>query len=301
MENRKKLLTNRPQYTGVWLTWLLLLSLVLPATSLAQSILWKSVENGHTLYLMGSIHVLKASHYPLPAAMEQAYNASDVIVFEVDIAESEAPATQQLFLKKGMFQKNQTLRKNISAQTYKELRKHLATIQISPNLFSKMKPPLCAITLTMLEMQRLGFDPKYGLDQYFNDKALQDGKKTVALETIAYQINLFFDQSKKDQELFLKQTLTEMSLLEETMQKMDRAWVTGDAQTLNKVLSESFDEFPEFHERLLLQRNRNWIKTIKTLHRQNKSTLVVVGAAHLVGPESVVDLLEQQGYHFEQL
>ena len=301
MENRKRLLSRPAQKTCHWLICCIILVLCLTGTSVAKSILWKAEQGDHTLYIMGSVHVLKASHYPLAPALEDAYSASDTIAFEVDISESESPATAQLFMNQGMYQNGQILQDNISAQTLKELQQYLATIQISANMFKRMKPPLCAMTISMMEMQRLGFEPKYGLDTYFSKKAQQDGKKMAALETIDFQIKLFFDQSPADQELFLKQTLAEMSLMQGIMSQMAAAWLTGDTETLHTLFFESFADFPEFYDRLLLQRNQNWISKIMALNRANETTLIIVGAAHLVGKGSVIDLLKQRGYSFRQL
>jgi uncharacterized protein YbaP (TraB family) len=301
VENRKQQLKKHIHPVWICLIWLILISLLLPGSSFGKSILWKSEKDGHTLYLMGSIHVLKQSNYPLAQAMEDAYLNSDLIAFEVDIAESESVATQQLFLQHGMFHNGQTLQKNISPETFQDLRQYLATIQLSPNLFNRMKPPLCAMTITIMEMQHLGFDAQYGLDRYFNSKAQADGKKTDALETIEFQVKLFFDQSRSQQELFLKQTLTEMKQLKDIMKKMETAWLTGNTADLSSILLASFADFPEFQEQLLLQRNRNWIPKIIQLHNHNQSTLIIVGAAHLVGEGSIIELLTNQGYIFKQL
>lgn len=301
MENRNTRLSTSCLSIGSFLPWLILLALLLPTTALCQSTLWRSDKDGHTLYLMGSVHVLKEAHYPLAQALETAYTNSDIVVFEVDMQEMESVSTQQLFSRHGIFQDGQTLQKSLTDETFKDLQHHLNTIKLSPNLFRRMKPPLCAMTLTIMEMQRLGFDAKYGLDRYFSQKAITDGKQTAALETIEFQIKLFFEQTEKEQELFLKQTLSELSSLESIMQQMEEAWLQGDPETLDSILHKSFAEFPEFHERLLLQRNRNWVTKIKQIHGQNKATLIVVGAAHLVGKGSVKELLEKQNYHFTQL
>lgn len=139
------------------------------------------------------------------------------------------------------------------------------------------------------------------MDKYFSEKAKKDGKQTAALETLGFQVKLFFDMNRKEQELFLSQTLTEMALMQSIMTGMEQAWVRGDGPALHAILYESFTEFPEFYDRLLLQRNRNWLPKIKTIHKEQHTALIVVGAAHLVGEGSVIDLLEQQGYVFEQL
>ncbi len=301
MENRNTRLSTSRLAMGCFLPWILLLALLSPSAAFSQSTLWRSDKDGHTLYLMGSVHVLKKAHYPLNQALETAYANSDIIVFEVDMKEMESVSTQQLFSRHGIFQDGQTLQKSLTDETYDDLQHYLGTIKLSPNLFRRMKPPLCAMTLTIMEMQRLGFDAKYGLDRYFSQKAIAEGKQTAALETIEFQVTLFFDQTEKEQELFLKQTLIELSSLERIMTQMEKAWLHGDPETLNSILHASFAEFPEFHERLLLQRNRDWVTKIKQIHGQHKATLIVVGAAHLVGEGSVKALLEKQDFHFKQL
>lgn len=301
MEKRK--IKPRPACLsiGYFLAWFILLVLTTPTTALSQSTLWKSNKDGHVLYLMGSVHVLKKSNYPLAHALEAAYTASDVVAFEVDMAEMESDAAQQLFLQHGIFHNGQTLEQSLTPETFNDLKKYLSTMKLSPNLFARMKPPLCAMTLTIMEMQRLGFDAQYGLDRYFSQKALADGKKMESLETVEFQVNLFFEQTAEEQEIFLKQTLREISLLGDMMPEMEKAWLQGNPAALNSISDDSLGAFPKFRERFLLQRNRNWLTKIKQLHQQNQTTLIIVGAAHLVGEGSVRELLARQGYQFKQL
>ncbi len=284
--------------------WVLLLALfVLLGRDLAwgQSTLWKSQSNGKTLYLMGSIHVLQKSHYPLPAVMEQAFAESDLIVFEIDQKEMESVASQQLFLTKGLYQGGQTLQQNIAKKTFQALEKHTASLKLPIAIFQPMKPAYCALVITMMEFQRLGFEAKYGLDHYFADKAGSQGKKIAALETAAFQINLFFDLASEDQEKFLKQTLLELDTFAKESDKMGRAWETGESSKLHALLSASFNDFPGLYEKLIVQRNEAWLPQIEHFVDQHQTVLVVVGAGHLVGPHSILKLLEKQGYTFRQL
>lgn len=266
-----------------------------------QSPLWRSDSNGKTLYLMGSIHVLQESHYPLPAVMEEAFQESDLIVFEIDQQEMESAASQQLFSTRGLYQEGETLEKNIEHSTFQNLKNHLASLQLPLAIFQPMKPAYCALVITMMEFQRLGFEPKYGLDHYFSDKARQQGKKTAALESAEFQINLFFNLAAEDQEKFLKQTLLELNNFAKESDKMGRAWEKGQSKELHDLLSASFREFPGLYEKLIIKRNKSWLPQIEQFLDQHRTVLVVVGAGHLVGPHSVLKLLENRGHTFSQL
>lgn len=267
----------------------------------AQSTLWRSHSHGKTLYIMGSIHVLKKEHYPLAPAMEKAFQESDLIVFEIDQQEMESAASQQLFMTKGLYQKGASLEQNIAPSTFRALTKQVASLKLPIALFQPMKPAYCALIITMMEFQRLGFEAKYGIDLYFDNKARQQGKKRAALESAEFQINLFFNLDAKDQEKFLKQTLLEIDTFSRESERMGKAWQNGEGEKLHEILSTSFDDFPDLYEKLLIRRNKMWLPKIEDFSVHNQTVLVVVGAGHLVGPHSIIKLLEQRGFTFNQL
>ncbi|MDR9501640.1 MAG: TraB/GumN family protein [Desulfurivibrionaceae bacterium] len=267
----------------------------------AQSTLWRSQSPDKTLYLMGSIHVLQEGHYPLPAVMEEAFAQSDLIVFEMDQAEMESPASQQLFSQKGLYQQGASLQQNIAPATFQALADHVARLQLPMAIFQPMRPAYCALVITMMEFQRLGFEPRYGLDHYFADKARRQGKETTALESAEFQINLFFNMTPQDQEKFLQQTLGELDTFAREAEAMSRAWAQGESSKLHELLTASFSDFPGLYEKLIVKRNKRWLPEIEQLLEQHQTVLVVVGAGHLVGPHSLLKFLEKQGYTFSQL
>lgn len=283
--------------------FLLLSAFLLLGVNLAwgQSTLWKSHFQGKTLYLMGSIHVLQANHYPLPAAMEQAFEESDVIVFEINQQEMESTASQQLFQTQGLYQSGETLQENIAPSTFEELKNYLGRLKLPITICQPMKPAYCALVITMMEFQRLGFEAKYGLDHYFADKAQRHNKKIAALESAEFQINLFFNLATKDQEKFLKQTLVEIDTFAKESDSMGKAWANGESGELHGLLSSSFQDFPGLYEKLIVNRNKAWLPQIEHFVNQHETVLVVVGAGHLVGPHSILKLLEKRGYTFSQL
>ncbi|MEN8258593.1 MAG: TraB/GumN family protein [Thermodesulfobacteriota bacterium] len=266
-----------------------------------QSSLWVSHFQGKTLYLMGSIHVLQESHYPLPEVMEEAFKKSDLVVFEIDQEEMESAESQQLVRKKGFYKGEDTLERHISPATFQALKVHLNNLQLPISLFQRMTPANCALVLTMMEFQRLGYEARFGLDHYFSSKASRKGKKKGALETAEFQINLFFDLTAEDQDMFLNQTLLELNSFAREAGQMDKAWQKGDSEQLHKLLSASFEQFPDLYQNLIVKRNRNWLPQIENFLQQNQTVLVIVGAGHLVGPQSLLRMLGEKGYSFSQL
>jgi uncharacterized protein YbaP (TraB family) len=282
------------------LLWLLAVLLFIATPAQARSILWQVRSGENTLYLLGSMHVLKKDSYPLPPIMEEIYAASNVIVFETDMDEMDTPAMQQKIVSYGRLPAGQTLQQQLSAPTWQRLQQKMADLHIPETNVQQMKPWLCALTLTVTDLQRLGFLPEYGLDEHFYRRAKQDNKKIIPLESVDFQLSLFYSQSRQEQEEFLKQTLTDLQMTDQLSGEMETAWKTGDDAKLASLIAMSFADYPKQYERLVLQRNRNWLPVLEKILQREQATLVVVGAGHLVGSNSLVDLLRRQGHAVEQ-
>ena len=265
-----------------------------------KSCLWTVNTPSNKIYLLGSLHLLKQDAYPLAAVIEKAYADSRVIIFETDLAALQAPSAQAKLLELGVYPADQNLLEDLDENTRQQLEKKMSEIGLPVAQFSRFKPWFVALTLTTLELQRLGFNPNYGIDMYFFNKAKADGKEIGFLETAEFQINLLGNMAEEDQSNFLSQTLKDLEVVNELSGDLVGSWKKGDADKLHELLSKSFKDYPHLHNRLLIQRNKSWVKEIEGALRKNKSVLFVVGAGHLVGPESVVDMLKKKGYQVEQ-
>lgn len=265
-----------------------------------KNCLWSIQNPSNKIYLLGSLHVLKQNAYPLDPAIEQAYAGSQRIVFETDIAAMQDPAMQNKMLELGMYPAEQNLFQNIAADTRKQLEKKMSTLGLPLEAFSRFKPWFVALTLATMELQRLGYDPQYGIDVYFFGRARSGGKEIGYLEPPEYQIDLLGKMAEKDQNDFLQQTLKDLELVSELADDLVKNWESGNADKLHALLHRSFKNYPNLNDRLLIQRNIKWVQEIEDALRQNKNVLFVVGAGHLVGPESVVDLLRKAGYEVKQ-
>jgi uncharacterized protein YbaP (TraB family) len=266
-----------------------------------KSCLWSIQTQSNKIYLLGSLHVLKKDAYPLAAAIGRAYADSQTIVFETDIAAMQEPAMQAKMLQLGLYPEGQNLQRNLDERTLRLLEKKMTELGLPLEQFSRFKPWFIALTLTTLELQRLGFNPNYGIDVHFFNKATADGKEIGFLEPAEFQIDLLGNMVKKDQKSFLSQTLKDLELVNDLAADLVKFWKTGNAGRLHALLYKSFKDYPDLHERLLIKRNKKWVKNVEGAMRQNKNVLFVVGVGHLVGPQSLVDLLTEKGYKVKQL
>jgi uncharacterized protein YbaP (TraB family) len=307
----KRLLKNQDDisfrflFIFVLVTFFCSLVNAIPAHAQRQSkhsrhFLW-SVESGrNTIYLLGSMHILKSDAYPLPREFESAYEESPKIVFETDLDGMNSAASQAKMMKLGLYPEGRTLSQNISERTYRLFKSKVTSAGLPMAQFDRMKPWFGALTLTSLELMGLGFDSSYGIDKHFFDRAGKDKKEVVFLETNEYQINLFAGLSKRHQEILLRQMLKELEVVEAMFSDMMKAWKTGDTDKLESILNISFEEYPYLYKRLIINRNKRWISKIQKLMSQNEDVLIIVGAGHLVGKDSVIELLEKKGYKVRQ-
>jgi uncharacterized protein YbaP (TraB family) len=282
---------------------IILLSLV--ATPLhaqtGKSFMWKVEDAGGSVaYLLGSLHVLTPEWYPLNATINKAFAESKVLVEEVDIDETSDPAQMMAALMKAMLTDGKTLDQVIAPATYEEVKKRAEAAGLPMMAINRMKPWLVAITLTAPVLQAAGFKPELGVDRHFYDRAVGSGMKRQALETLQYQLDRFDEMPMAMQEEFLKSTMTELDSEVSSVKEMAQAWAFGNVAAIEKFTLAALKESPELYKRLLIERNNNWMPQVETCVKEKAGCFIVVGAAHLVGPDGLPALLAKKGYKVAQ-
>lgn len=267
----------------------------------AKTFAWKATGKGGTIYLMGSIHVMSESFYPLNPALEAAFRDSDLLVEEVDLAEMLDPMVQMSMLTRGMLSSNQSLDKVLSPATMALVKKATGDLGDAGGPLMRFKPWMLAITLQGMELLKAGFDPALGLDQHFYDQAKRGGKTVQGLETVEFQISRFDGMTPEQQDRMLAETLKELQTETATVGKLGDAWKSGDVPAIERIALADLQSDPLMYQRLLVERNKNWMPKIETLFARRGRALVVVGAAHLVGPDGLLAMLKAKGYTVEQL
>ena len=265
-----------------------------------KSFLWKVQAGTKVLYLAGSVHALGADAYPLSAAYESAFAAAGTLVEEINLAEAEQLAAAPMLLAKGIYIDGRTFEGVVAKETATLVASRLKDTGIPSEMIRTMKPWMVMLMITALEAQKAGLDAALGLDKYFFDKARAAGKPVVALETAESQIDRFDKMPESLQEQMLRSTLTELDVQRNGVAAMIGAWRRGDAATLEKLALSSFDGYRGAYTSLIVERNNNWIPQIEACLARPTPCLVVVGAAHLVGPDGLLTLLKQKGYRIEQ-
>jgi hypothetical protein len=281
---------------------LLALSVAAPSAQTGtKSFLWK-VEGprGNVAYLLGSMHVLTPDFYPLSPTIDKAFEASKTLVEEVDLDELSDPIQMMGALAKAMLTDGRTLDQLIAPATFADVKRRAEKAGLPMMAIQRMKPWLAAITLMAPALQAAGFRAELGVDKHFFDRAKAAGLKRQALETLAYQLDRFDQLSPPLQEAMLKATLEDLDTQMKNVNALAKAWAAGDAKGIEVLLLGAFLESPELYDRLLVERNRNWIATVETCLQQNAACFIVVGAAHLVGPHGVPTLLEKKGLKVTQ-
>jgi uncharacterized protein len=278
---------------------------LISATTLAQKpgsqFMWKiEGPGGSTAYLLGSLHVLTADFYPLSASINKAFAESKILVEEVDIDETSDPTVMMAALSKAMLTDGRTLDQIVAPNVYAEVKKRAEKAGMPMMALQRMKPWLVAITLMAPTLQAAGFKAELGVDRHFFDRAKDSGMKRQALETMAYQLDRFDSLSPSLQEALLKTTMEDLDSEVEGVKELAEAWRFGNVAAMEKMTLATLKEAPELYQRLLVERNQNWIPHVETCLKQNSGCFIVVGAAHLVGPDGLPTLLAKKGYKVHQ-
>ena len=285
---------------------LLIATLLLAATlghtaAATRNFLWKATKGPGVVYLVGSLHLLTADYYPLSPALDTAFRDLDLLVEEIDLREVSAPGSQLKMLTRGMLPPGQTLDRVVSPATYALVNKRLEGLGLPVEPLKRFKPWMLAVMLLALEWQKAGFDPNLGLDQHFFNSATIESKTVQGLETVDYQISRFDEMTADQQDRMLAETLKELDTEIASITKLADAWKQGDVTTIERIVLQDVKQEPQIYQRLLVDRNRNWLPKIEALFARAGHAFVVVGAAHLVGPDGLIQMLKAKGYRVEQL
>lgn len=277
------------------------LVLALCGQAWGASSVWKARKGNSVIYLGGTCHLLREADYPLPPEFETAYKAATVVVFETDIDRLNDPASQQKLLAKAMYADGSTIERHLSPAVYAALKGYCEVNGIPLQAFSRMKPSLLMVTLTVLELSRMGVSQR-GVDQYFHERAMKDGKGIERLESVDEQIDFVVTMADGTENEFVTHSLEDMKDLREDFGRLLQAWRKGDSGTLNELLiAEMKARHPVLYGKLITARNRNWLPLIEGYQKTPATEFILVGAAHLVGDDGILAALKRKGYMVEQL
>lgn len=265
-------------------------------------LLWQVHGDAGDLYLLGSVHLLSEQDYPLAPVVDAAYADAEELVFELSPADMQSGEAGSRMMKLGALPAGETLQQHVSAETWSAVERYVAQGGYLPlSAMQRMRPWFLALTLSVMEMQRAGLQPQYGIEQHFIQRLAKDGKHGAGLESIDEQLALFAAGSDEEQDQQLRQSLEQLPDMDEQLERMLALWRAGDGDGLHAMMVEEMADYPALYQRLITQRNANWIAELEAQLADPGDELVVVGAAHLVGADGVVELLRQRGHRVERI
>ena len=266
----------------------------------SQSSVWKVSKGENTLYLAGSIHFLRPSDYPLPLEYETAFEKSDKLILETDLGEMSTPATVKKMMAKAIFTDTTTLQSVLAPETYKLLTEKAEQYSLPMERLKKFKPSMAISILSVGQLQQLGFSPE-GVDAYYFSKAKEAGKKIEFLETVDYQISVLFGMGEGYENEFVLYSLKDLENTEKDLHFLVTDWRRGTSDETEKQMKATKEAFPTVYNSLLIERNDNWFTKIESYLTDEPIEFMVVGLAHLYGPDGLLKKLQGKGYTIEQV
>ncbi|MEA3159013.1 MAG: uncharacterized protein QOD95_561, partial [Gammaproteobacteria bacterium] len=257
--------------------------------------LWELHGKHNTVYILGSIHVLRPTDYPLAPAVLNAYSNAKSIFMEVDLREIDSPRIQIELLASARLPEGKTLPSIMGRQRYERAGALAREVGVDISIFDAFAPWFVAEAISQLQLQQLGFQPKSGVEMFFLEHARSDGKPVAGLETVHDQIALFDALSMDEQADYLVSSLEEAHDLPKEVDDMVHAWQRGDTAWFADQLKSELGRDPVLYQNVLVARNRKWVPKIEALLNDDKNYLVIVGTGHLVGRGSVIELLGKDG------
>jgi len=262
--------------------------------------IWKVDGPKGRVFLFGSFHLLPANVKWRTPVLDSALNEAGVVVFETDLAGAQDPQIEQaLIAKHGLLPPGQTLRGVLSTSTYAELERTARGLGIPPPSLAPLRPWLAAVTLGVQFVINHGFDPNNGVEQQVVAWAKANGKGVVSLETNESQLRVFADLTREQEIAFLAVTLRQVRETPKMLGELLAAYRKGDLAALERILNIGFDDFPVLRRRILKDRHDKWLPRIEKMIADGRTYMIIVGAAHLVGPDSVIAMLRAKGVKVE--
>jgi uncharacterized protein YbaP (TraB family) len=272
--------------------WLLVIGI---ATCSAADLhcLWAVKGARNTVYLFGSLHWLPPSASTLPPEVLRAYDRAKTLVLEADITD---PAIQLGMLQRSMLPAGQTLASVLGPDVYARYTAAAKPLGFEPDSVSPFQPWFAVMMLEMAQLANLGLQADSGVEMQLATRAATDGKRVEGLETVAQHLALLSDMSMPEQRDFVAGSLEDLAGVPKMLDRLVDAWIRGDTKAIEESSVDAFRRYPALQRRLVTDRNRRWVDKLARMLEQGDDYFVAVGVLHLVGRDSVVDLLRRRGY-----
>lgn len=272
---------------------------VLPAQGSGPA-LWVIRDADSTLYLFGTVHVLRPDTAWGSAKVDAAFDSADRVIFEISNPDDQA-AIQPLIQQYGI-SPTRPLSSLLTPEEIADLDRAAQSIGATAAQLDPLRPWLVGLSLSLAPVVKAGYDPKSGVELILKARAEAAGKPITGFETIDKQVSILAGLSESTQLDFLRATLDEFDNAATELDDLVAAWASGDVAGIERLgVDEMRDSSEEVYQALLVRRNADWAEQIDTLLDGSGTVFIAVGSAHLAGPDSVQALLEQRGIEVDRV
>ncbi len=270
----------------------------------AEPTLWKVQSDKAEIFLFGSVHVGKKEMYPFSQQINNAFNSSTNLVMEIDLLSPSMIAAVAVMYLNATLADKQTLANIMKPSDLKKLKASLKVFKVPYSSVANLKPWLVGMNLQMLMFTSSKYKPELGVDIHFAQRALATKKHVIELESASEQFSYFDKLTTEQQISFLLGSLEQVDKGQQMISEMVTYWQQGNQQAFEKLimadLTGSEDE-QFFYDIFLKQRNIKMADKIAGFLDKGGSYFVVVGAAHYIGEDSIINYLIKKGIAVERV
>jgi uncharacterized protein len=265
------------------------------APALAAPAMWKVSDADSSIWIFGSVHLLPPGLDWRTGAFDKVLSKAERVYFETDVSTEAQMEIMPLTFDMGFNRDGTLLSETIGPKLTERMRAAAEAYALPMPSLLTMKPWMAATTISMGPMMDSGFDPLLGVETVLAQEV--SGDRVGYLETPQEQIMFLAGGSIDEQIVMLEATLDTLDIMKRDMEGMIDAWMAGEPEQLGEIFVAQMGDYDDgMVERIIDQRNYNWVEKIETMLARNEKALLVVGAAHMVGDVSVVRLLEEKGF-----
>ncbi len=265
-----------------------------PTTTIATPALWRVSDADTTIYLFGTVHVMKPGIDWFRGGVKAAFDGSDELVLEI-VEPDDPNAMGAVMMSKALAGDGVALSARLDDPARDKYRAAMEANAMPWQAFEGFAPWMAGMALSVAPLQKLGYRADLGAEKVLRAAAVKAGKRVEALETVEQQIDFFATLPMAQQVQFLNATVDGLPEMEGEFAGLLRYWQAGDPKKLAKSMNESLEATPQLAQILLIGRNANWAQWIKGRMDQPGTVFVAVGAGHLAGRGSVQDQLKALG------
>jgi uncharacterized protein YbaP (TraB family) len=293
------LISLRGRFARSWLLAAVAAPILLAVSARAEPSMWVIRDKDSTIYLIGTIHLLR--HETEWNAVKVRKTVAESTELWLEVANIDDQASILPIMTQYGIDRDKTLSSKLNAAQKGKLAMLADTYGVPMASLEPMKPWMAALMFAVLPLQKAGYDPNAGVDRLLKAQAEKEGDKIYGFETAEEQVRFFADLPEPEQIAFLEETLSDAEKGMAQLEKLAKAWIEGDNETLGDILVNEFKkEAPVIYEKFLVQRNIAWSQKVAEILKGSGVQQIAVGAAHLAGPDSLQVQLAKRGIKAER-